>query len=556
MKRALIILAIVLPIIVVSAVVSLAVIENRANRYSSYETETIERTTLTTFVEANGKVLSNQSAILFWKVSGKVGEVLVKTGDWVSEGDILATTVAESLPAYIVAAQAELIAAEKQLEDLLTSDRQKAEALKEVDEAQKALEDALYPELVQAKAMLDLAETKEALELAEHNYKLVTAPTPVSAVNAAYSNLLLAEDNIVKTEEAIVDAQNKDLRAVANSGVLEPQVVENLRSDIRELIKQLEFALTQSKVAYQQSLEKYNELLAPKDPVDIALAESELNFAIASYNEAQREWDRVKDGFSEADVSVLEAELNNALREYERIKDGPHPDDITELEAKIAASEAAITQRNIDAPFSGTITRVHTQAQDVVNPGIIAFQLDDLSKLSVILSISEVDVNRIAVGKDVVLTFDSLPGQEFLGKVSNIPSVGTRMFGTTDFLITAEIISPEEGIRPGMTASAKIIIGEIVDTVTVPGKSIHGLNDQLVVYKLIERVNYQLPSLGLGDRTESEESSFLGLEELTWYEIQPVTLTLGTTSGFYNQVLTGDVQPGDIVILNYEEEDK
>ena len=438
MKRALLILAIILPIIVVSAIVGLAVIENRANRFSSYETEAIERGTLTTIVEANGHVLSSQSATLFWKVSGKVDEVLVKTGDRVSDGDILATSEAESLPVYIVAAQAELISAERELEDLLISDRQKAEALKTVDEAQKAVEDALYPELVQAKAMLDLAQTKEALELAEHNYKTVTAPTPQSVINAAYSNLLLAEDNIAKTEEAIVDANNKDLRAVANSGVLEEQVIENLRSDIKEIIKQLEFALTQSKVAYQQSLEKYNSLLAPTDPVDIAVADSELSRATAAYNEAQREWDRVKDGFSEADVAVLEAELTEALREYERIKDGPHPDDIAELEAKIAAAEAAIAQRNIIAPFSGTITQVHTQGHDIVNLGTIAFQLDDLSKLTVILSISEVDVNRIIVGQNVLLSFDAIPGQEYLGKVSGIPSVGTRILGTTNFQITAE----------------------------------------------------------------------------------------------------------------------
>ena len=66
MKRALLILAIILPIIVVSAIVGLAVIENRANRFSSYETEAIERGTLTTIVEANGHVLSSQSATLFW----------------------------------------------------------------------------------------------------------------------------------------------------------------------------------------------------------------------------------------------------------------------------------------------------------------------------------------------------------------------------------------------------------------------------------------------------------------------------------------------------------
>jgi len=550
MKRTLIIFGVVTLVIILFVVIGLALVRVQADIYNSYETELIERGTLTTVVEADGIVQSNQSALLFWKVSGEVDVVMVKTGDKVTEGDILATVKTESLPAYIVAAQAELISAERELDNLLNSDRQQAEALKAIDDAQKALEDSLRPEIAQAEALLELAQTQEALVLAEHNYKVVTAPTSQSIINAAYSNLLLAEDKIAKTEAAIVDAKNKDFRAVANSGVLEAEVLEDIRSDIREIQKQLEYILTQDRLAYQNSLETYNSLLLPPDPSDVALAESDLSIAKATLGEAQREWERVKDGFSTAEISVLEAELNDAIWEYERIKDGPHTDDIAALVAKITAAEAAIAQRNIIAPFSGTITQVHSKALDVINLGTLAFQLDDLSKLMVNLSISEVDVNHIKMGQKVLLSLDAIPAEVYIAQINKIPSVGTRFLGTTVFRITAEILNPDERIKSGMTASAQIIIGEIYDVISVPGKAIQGVDDQLVVYKLVEIGKYPLPSFRRGEDTDSENKASFEIRNTIRFDVQPVTITLGTTSGNYSEILAGDLQPGDEIILN------
>lgn len=550
MRKAFIILGVISLILVVFVLISIVLTEGQASIYSRYETEQIEQGTLTTVVEADGVVQSKQSAMLFWKVSGEVDEVLVETGDLVSEGDLLATILTESLPAYIVAAQAELISAERKLDDLLTSDRQQAEALKAVNEAQNELDDALHPEIIQAEAMLNLAEAQEALQLAQHNYNVVITPVSQSAINAAYSNLLLAQDKIAKTEEAIEDAKNKDLRAVANSGVLEEADLENWRSDIKELLKQLEFILIQDRVAYQKSLETYNDLLAPPDPVDLAAAESELAFAAATLQEAEREWERVKDGYNSADIAVLEAELNDAIREYERIKDGPHPDDIKALEAQITAAEAAIAQRMIIAPFNGTITRVHTQEHDIVSPGTLALQLDDLSRLTVNVSISEVDVNQVKMGSRVDLSFESIPTQEYVGKIIKIPSVGVRILGTTNFRITVEILNPDERIKPGMTSSARIIVDEREDVLMVPGKAVRSLEDHLVVYKIFENGGYKLPSFRWGEESDSENTPLFEFRETVRYEIQPITITLGTTSSAYSEVLAGDLKPGDVIVLN------
>jgi HlyD family secretion protein len=552
MKKAIIILTVIAVVAFVLAAFSLFLNERQSEQLSDYVIERVERETFISAVEANGIVKSDQAALLIWKIPGEVESIFVEPGYHVSKGDVLALLDEDTLPGYIVAARAELISAQRALENLLNTETQRAQALKAVDDAEAALDEALHPEAVQAEALSRLADAQEALDVAQRNYEIVTAPVPQSAIDQAYANLLLAENKIAETEQAIVDAKNRDNRVIANSDLLPAETVDDLRHDLRRLLKQLEILLAQDRLAYEQSLARYNALLAPPDPVEVDLVESELAFATANLEEAQREWDRIKDGFSPAEIAVLEAELDDALRAWERLKDGPHPDDIAVLEAQIAAAEAAIAQMNITAPFGGTITRVHSQVHDIVDVGTLAFQLDDLSKLSVELSISEVDLGQVKLGQKVNLTFDAVPAKEYQGEIMNISSVGTRFLGATNFQVRIEIINPDEDIRPGMTSRVRIIVDEVENAIAVPGRAIRGLEGDLVVYRLVERGSSRFPSLAWReDPGVQDGSSFpLTLQRSVNYELEPVTIKLGKTSSNSSEILDGDLKEGDLIVLN------
>ena len=138
------------------------------------ETETVKRGALSSVIGATGSVRSNQSAYLFWKVSGQVDQNLVIVGDAVTAGDTLAAISETTLPAYIILAQADLVNTQRELETLLTSSVQQAEALSAVEEAGKALEDALNPELSQAQAQIVIAEAEADLDVAETQLAILT----------------------------------------------------------------------------------------------------------------------------------------------------------------------------------------------------------------------------------------------------------------------------------------------------------------------------------------------------------------------------------------------
>src|SRR3989304_2050601 len=83
---------------------------------------------LTATVGATGTVRANQLAGLAFKTSGTVDQVLVQVGDTVRAGDQLALLSDATLPASVLLARADLVAAQRSLDDVLHSRQAAAQA--------------------------------------------------------------------------------------------------------------------------------------------------------------------------------------------------------------------------------------------------------------------------------------------------------------------------------------------------------------------------------------------------------------------------------------------
>jgi HlyD family secretion protein len=258
-----------------------------------------------------------------------------------------------------------------------------------------------------------------------------------------------------------------------------------------------------------------------------ALALSNLAAARARRDSLQRNinWylgfpDEVEQSLLEAEVATAEARVEDARREWERVKDGPDPDDIAAAEARVEAAQANMGLATIKAPFSGTITSVEIMRGDQVSPGTIALGLADFSPLLVDVELSEIDINRVEEGQSVELVFDAIPDRSYEGVVVEIGLVGSTVQGVVNFPVTVEINDPDEGVRPGMTAAVNIVVEQIEDVLRVPNRAVRLRDGDRVVYLL-------------------EDGNSV-----------PVVVELGASSELYSQVLEGEVEDGDRVILN------
>jgi HlyD family secretion protein len=213
--------------------------------------------------------------------------------------------------------------------------------------------------------------------------------------------------------------------------------------------------------------------------------------------------------------------LEDAQRAYERLKDGPNAQDIAAAEAKVAAAQATLNQAMITAPFNGLLTDASVLAGDQVAAGKMAFQVDDLSHLLIDVDISEVDINSISVGQEVTVNFDAVQRKDYHGEVISVAGSGVEAEGSVNFKVTVELSDADELVKPGMTAAVLIQVRNVEDALLVPNRAVRVVDAKRVVYTL------------------AEDGS-----------LTPVEVRLGATSDTHSEVVGGDLQEGDQVVLN------
>ena len=468
---------------------------------TEYQTQPVSRGTLTAIVGATGTVRSNQSAWLTWDTSGTVAQVEGFVGMTVARGDVLASLEQTSLSQNVILAQADLVSAQQNLNALYDTALQQAQALQSVEDAQQTLDDLLNPELQQAKSLQAIADAEKAVDDAERTLRSLQSTASQADIDAQKAQVIIAKNALDRAQEKYDPYANKPEDNLIRANLLAQ--------------------LSAAQDTYDRAVRDLNGMTAATaDPIDLAVAEAELATAQANLVETQRDYENVKDGPSEAEIALAEANLADAQETYDDLLSGPNPDDIAAAEARVAAAQATLTQIAITAPFAGEITAVKALPGDQVSPNTQAFRLDDLSRLLVDVEISEVDINQIKVGQAVELTFDAIIGAEYAGTVTDISPVGEEVQGVVNFLVTVELLNPDEHVKPGMTAAVSVITSTLEDVLVIPSRAVRTVDNDLVVYVL----ENGLPT--------------------------PVTITLGASYDSQSEVLTGDLVEGDLLVLN------
>ncbi len=133
---------IILLIVLVAASAFIFVRRSNADTTSQFQTATVERGNLTATIGATGTVRAKQTAVLVWQAAGTVDTVNVKVGDNIPVNFVMAYLQKTSLPQSVIMAEADLASAQKELDDLLTSDTARAEAVIALRDAQEVFDKA------------------------------------------------------------------------------------------------------------------------------------------------------------------------------------------------------------------------------------------------------------------------------------------------------------------------------------------------------------------------------------------------------------------------------
>jgi HlyD family secretion protein len=346
-------------------------------------------------------------------------------------------------------------------------------------------------------------------------------------------SIILAQSDLITSQRQLDDLKNSSAAA--------SQALQALNTS-QQAVYDAETALVRfDQQKYKDDLERaQNDVVDKKDDLDQAQTDFEpykdwdpsnstrksheqhLIDAQIAYDQAVRKVNvlELQHQAAQANLDAAKAALSDAQRAYDRVKDGPNPDDLQVLQARIEAAQATLDMAQLTSPFAGTITEVDIKPGDQVSPSSIAFRLDNLDRLLVDVQVSEVDINSIQADQLVSLSFDAISNKQYKGVVSQVAPVGNVLQGVVQFDVTVELTDADSNVKPGMTAAVNIIVNQITDALLVPNRAVRVVDGQRVVYILSNN------------------------------QLQSVDVTLGASSDSQSQVLEGNLQVGDQIVLN------
>jgi membrane fusion protein (multidrug efflux system) len=143
-------------------------------------------------------------------------------------------------------------------------------------------------------------------------------------------------------------------------------------------------------------------------------------------------------------------------------------------------AELAFEYTRVTAPIGGIITERFVELGSMITQGKELFRLADFNPLRARIYVPEKELRRIKVGQKVLLSIESEPDREFPAVIELISSVIDPSSGT--FKVTVEIDSAAGVLRPGMFASARIVVDRHVNTLVVPAEAVLYEGRQRYIY--------------------------------------------------------------------------
>lgn len=282
---------------------------------------------------------------------------------------------------------------------------------------------------------------------------------------------------------------------------------------------------------------------------NLAAAEAEIGRARAALANAQSRLKRARELAAQSIASREFLESAELDHESARTALAASRERARETRAAVAASDDALSKTSIVSPISGRVTRVNAEEGETVvtgtmnMPGSVILTVSDLSTIEAAVEVDESAVARVKVGQKASVKVDAFPDTELPGEVTEIADSAVKRQEVAYFPVKVRILGSGEGLRPGMTARARIQaesrrgvlvvpIPAIVEKKDTEGKTGSSSNPegQKIVYRVEGGKARAAPvAVGLNDETRAEVLS--GLKEGETIAVGPYRTLKGLKDG-------------------------
>lgn len=329
---------------------------------------------------------------------------------------------------------------------------------------------------------------------------------------------------------------------VTATGTLEPVVEVDVGTEVSGIIE--------SVLVEENDLVKAGQVLAR---LDITRLEAQVNSSAAALrvaeaqvreaqatltqaaNDLKRSQSLVADGWrSPADLDAAQAAYDRAAAGLASAKAR-----VQEAKATLDSNKTNLDKAVIRAPIDGLVLVRHVDPGQTVAATFqtpVLFTLaKDLRQMQVKANIDEADIGVVKAGARASFTVDAYPDRGFPAYVASVRFAPETVEGVVTYQAVLEVKNDELLLRPGMTATADIIVGEVKDRLLVPNAALRFQPPRE-------------PGAGREQPTAGDRVWLLKNGAPT-----AVAVSVGASDGVWSEIKSGELTLGQAVIVGVKQ---
>src|SRR5437667_1631801 len=273
-------------------------------------------------------------------------------------------------------------------------------------------------------------------------------------------DLVIAFDG-VQQEQNLIE-KSTDQRT-ADSEIVQTKAQHKIENEMDGMnLMQSEYNVDRAKLEASKA-EILSEIEGAKDRIDVGVSEGELNQVKTSI--------KSREISHEADVERLDQKKQKAVRDRELARGY-----LSKVVLRAPNDGSVNILPNFRAGGSFGQSPPPFKEGDRVWTGAAIAEIPDLSEMRVELKLEEVDRGKLKLNQPVRVRGDAIPEKEFNAEmdwISPIAQLIFKVFGSSDkvFPCQATLKNLDPRLRPGMSASAEIIIEREPNALLIPSRA-------------------------------------------------------------------------------------
>ncbi|MBI5864257.1 MAG: efflux RND transporter periplasmic adaptor subunit [Planctomycetes bacterium] len=361
-----------------------------------------------------------------------------------------------------------------------------------------------------------------------------------------YQRWLAPED---KPSYRTVEVQRGDVIAtVSATGTIEPLVkvvvgtqvsgtVIKWYADFNQQVKEGEILLELDQDRYRATVEQRK--------ASLAVAQSRREEAAARFAKATLDLEKVEQSLSR--MAASEFEVRTSRTEVDAAAAALHASEaqVQASEADLRYSEVELSKTIIKSPIDGVVIKRDVDVGQTVAASLQAPTLfliaADLRQMRVNAAVSETDIGRIKEQMAAQFRVDAFPGRKFRGVVSQVRFSETVVDNVVTYTTMIDVDNEELLLRPGMTATILFEVAKAEDTLLVPNAALRFDPAAASAPASASPANWFKPGKGMASKPR--------VYKLVRDDLVEVALSLGLNDGANTQILSGELAPGDAIVV-------